>query len=63
MEIRMETIDDCVTKGMFGEDERRPAGFGIESRVSGKVWDDSGSGSVAWSCIGTVRDGSGCFRL
>ena len=63
MEIGMEMIDDCMTKGTFGEDERRPAGFGIESGVSGKVRDGSGSGSVAQSCIGTVRDGSGLVGI
>ena len=62
MEIRMETIDDCVTKGTFGEDERRLARFGIRSGMSGEVWDGSGSGSAARNCVGTVRDGSGSGR-
>ena len=55
MEIRMETIDDHVTKGTFGEDERRLAGFGIESKVSRKVRD----GSVL---VGMGSEGVGMFR-
>ena len=58
MEIGMETIDDRVTKGMFGEDEQRPARFGIGSRMSGEVRDGLGSGSAVRSYVGQVRDGS-----
>jgi hypothetical protein len=35
MEIGMEMIDDRVTKRTFGEGERRPARFRIESGMSG----------------------------
>ena len=38
MEIGMETIDNRVTKGTFGEDERRPAGFGIGLEGVGMFW-------------------------
>ena len=50
-------------QGNIREDERRPAGFGIESGLSGKVRDGSGSGLVARSCIGTVWDGSGWLGI
>ena len=63
MEIRMETIDDRVTKGTFGEGERLPARFGIGSGMIREVRDGSGSGSVARCCIGMVRDGSGWLGI
>ena len=73
MEIGMETIDNRVTKGTFGEGERLPARLGIESGMSGEVRDGSvrdrllGMMSVRFGMgrngSGLGRRGSECFGL
>ena len=52
MEIGMEALDDRVTKGTFGEDEQRPARFGMvpaRARLLGVMSDR----------LGMAQDGSG----